>query len=141
MKISIAHSVLLIITVFINAACSNADSKDKSHRYQGHYTLAAGGSCFTTIDQKKRYIVYANDMPNSVYEYLKSQPRHKDIYSESNYSVSAYADVLAKLIYEPSATRFHAEKVFLLSKAKPMHIKSRCVWPPIDLDVSKSIKE
>lgn len=77
------------------------------------------------------FLVLAGDMPKEVYEFLKSQPKHLDVTRESEWSVSAFAEVQGQVIYESDGTaRFKASKVFSVGPAKKDYADSWGKWPP-----------
>jgi hypothetical protein len=137
-------SFVISVGIFC-CSCITNNNKIRYRHYKGHVTLAAGGSDFTTIDNQHRYLVTKDDMPESVYDYLKTQQPHTDLRSESDKSVSCYAEVEAILLYSPlydpddGIVRLHAVKVSKLLPASENYKKLRAlsVMPEIETHLPK----
>ncbi len=100
-------------------------------RYEGHYTLGAASSTFTPAGSGKRYVVFADDLPESVYREMKLQPSSPDLSSESGSSVSVFTQVEGYTIPDPGgALRFHAVNVLSTGAAKRDYLASLATWPP-----------
>lgn len=79
----------------------------------------------------QKFLVWWEDLPSGMYEFLKTQPKHTDVTRESHYAVSAFADVEGVVLYEPDGTaRFKALKVFSVEPAKKSYVESWGRWPP-----------
>jgi len=105
---------------------------DATIRHQGHYTLGSGPAVFVPqANPGKMFLVLADDMPKEVSDYLQSQPKHPDLTRESEWSVSAFADVQGQVLFEPDGTaRFKATKVFSVGPAVNSYVDAWGKWPP-----------
>ncbi len=123
---------MLIAVCVTSVSCSSTQLSGTTARYQGHYTLGSGPAVFVPqTNPSKMFLVLAGDMPKEVYEFLKSQPKHSDVTRESEWSVSAFAEVQGQVIYESDGTaRFKASKVFSVGPAKKDYADSWGKWPP-----------
>jgi hypothetical protein len=106
----------------------------KSIHLKGHYTLGSGPAIFVSDGTpEKLYIVLADDMPDEVYKYLSSQPKHVDMSRESNESVSAFAEVQGVVLKGSNGyPRLKAMKVSSLKPAKGSYVerwKTATSWP------------
>jgi len=134
MKIKIALKVFFaaFVLVFCVSCVSHSSPGSKVVRYQGHYTLGAAKSTFTPEGSHKAFVVMADDMPDSVYAALKAQSQYADITSESDKSVSVFADVAGQVLpAEDGVCSFHATKVYSISPPKQAYMNSLAQWPPV----------
>jgi hypothetical protein len=97
---------------------------------QGHVTLSAGGSCLVTDHFESAYLLTKSDMPMSVWEYVKAQPKHPDLRSESGFSRSAAIEVEGTVL-PPDATgfvRFCSKRILQLSPASYEYSTAWSKW-------------
>ena len=116
----------------LSMSCSSTKSGNSTVRYRGHYTSGSGPVVFVSeTTPQKKFICLRGDTPGEILDYLKSQPEHSDLTRESEWSVSAFADVEGVVLYEPDGTaRFKALKVFSVEPAKKSYVESWGRWPP-----------
>ena len=121
------YAALLLVTLLLSA-CASSINASAPERFAGHWTLGAVFSVFETTDGRAFHVL-ADDMPPSAYKFLTSQRSHFDKFSESGSSVSAYYEVIGRLLpYEGNlpgsapSQRLHVERVLRMEKARPEYL-------------------
>jgi hypothetical protein len=124
------NHLLALSLIAVNLSC--ATNKSDTIRWIGHYNFGSGPGLFVPDSEPNiQYLLLAGDTPDIVLNFLKTQPRAKDLKRESEWSTSALADVEGSLSHDKNGTaRFITTKVFSISEARPSFVESRGKWPP-----------
>lgn len=68
----VGNYVIVSVTLWVMFACSNVSQPSKSEQFVGHWTVGAPFSEFTTLDGKRRFYIFDDDMPHSASAFLNS---------------------------------------------------------------------
>ncbi|MDI1310609.1 hypothetical protein [Prosthecobacter sp.] len=117
---------MLALTSALGCTSSQKASHEKELRRQGHVTVVAGGADFiVTTPVYRRYQALSCCFPRSVWDYVQSQPAHRDGSSLNKKGTAAWVDVSGHFENIYSNEVFVATQVHQISPAHTRFIAWR----------------